>query len=224
MFCSAVMIQPLSLFFEVTAVFCERVRKAHCTVYFLKVKCCIALLAFILCFLGLSLCPAAAHSAESYLVDVEKLAQQGDHGAQFALGVLYEYGENEIKRDQEKSLYWLKKSGTEGVAGACLFLGIKYENGNGVEQDYSEAVRWYDCAARQDWPAAQFFLARLYREGKGVQKSFLMALAWFGLAAEYGYPGAEQAYAELLKSVDAVDMTAIKERQQCLLQGKKDCN
>ncbi len=171
------------------------------------------------CFLGLFLFPGEILSAgESYLSDIRSLAEKGDSEAQFALAILYEYGDETLARDQKKSLLWLEKSGKVGVAGACLFLGIKFENGSGVQQDYTKAARWYDCAARQDWPAAQFFLARLYLEGKGVQKNFFMALAWFGLAAEYGYPEAEEEYAKLLKRLKSVDMTALKEKQNNLLR------
>lgn len=179
----------------------------------------------ILCFLLMSLFSSTMVGAvDSYLSDVRRLAEAGDSEAQFALAILFEYGGKEIRRDPEQSFIWLEKAGRAEVAGACLFLGIKFENGNGVKQDYSEAARWYDCAARQDWPAAQFFLARLYREGKGVRKSSLMALAWLGLAAEYGYPGAEEEYAELLKSVNLQDITVLKEKQKCLLQGKTPCD
>lgn len=171
-----------------------------------------------MCLLQLS------YAAGSFLSEVKQFAEAGDGESQFALALLYEYGNEEVERDQKQSKIWFEKAGRANVAGACLYLGIKYENGNGVDQDYDKAARWYDCAARQDWPAAQFFLSRLYREGKGVVQNQIMALAWLGLAAEQGYPGSEEQYEALLLTVDSVDVNALKEKQKCLLQGKRCCN
>lgn len=168
--------------------------------------------------------PQTSVAGDSFLSDVRKFAEEGDGESQFALALLYEYGEEGIIRDQEQSMIWFEKAGRAEIAGACLYLGIKFENGNGVKQDYQKAARWYDCAVRQDWPAAQFFLSRLYREGKGVQQSNVMALALLGLAAEHGYPGSEEAYAELLETVDSVDRDGLREKQKCLLQSKTHCN
>ncbi len=165
-----------------------------------------------------------SYAAGSFISDVKQFAEAGDGESQFALALLYEYGNEELGRDQKQSIIWFEKAGRANVAGACLYLGIKFENGNGVGQDYDKAACWYDCAARQDWPSAQFFLARLYREGKGVVQDHIIALAWLGLAAEHGYPGSEEQYEELLMAVESVDVNVLKEKQKSLLQGKRCCN
>ncbi|MBU0961999.1 MAG: sel1 repeat family protein [Proteobacteria bacterium] len=176
-------------------------------------------------FLLMALFPLQTLGAEdSYISEVRIFADAGDSESQFALALLYEYGGEGIMRDQEQSLIWFEKAGRADVAGACLYLGIKFENGSGVKQDYNKAARWYECAARQDWPAAQFFLARLYREGKGVQQSIIMALAWLGLAAEQAYPDSEEEYTKLLMTVDSLDINVLKEKQKCFLQEKRHCN
>ena len=153
-------------------------------------------------------------AAESYLADVKRFAEAGDGESQFALALLYEYGSDALPRDREKAIRWLEKAGQAGIAGACLYLGIKFENGNGVQQDYSQAAHWYDCAARQDWPMAQFFLARLYREGKGVPQSLVTALSLLESAAEHGYPGAEESYAELLEILNSKHHPVLKEKEK----------
>ena len=157
-------------------------------------------------------------AAESYEEDVLKSASAGDPQSQFALALLYEYGSETFARNPEQSIFWLEKAAHETVAGACLYLGMKYEYGNRVKKDLSKAACWYSCAARKDWPAAQFFLAGLYEHGKGVVASPQTALAWFGLAAEYGYPGAEEAFLRLLKTTVYDDMEELSRQQEILLQ------
>ncbi|MEA3469284.1 MAG: tetratricopeptide repeat protein [Thermodesulfobacteriota bacterium] len=157
-------------------------------------------------------------AAESYEADVLKSASAGDSQSQFALALLYEYGSDTFTRNPEQSIFWLEKAGHEAVAGACLYLGMKYEYGNRVAKDLSKAACWYSCAARQDWPAAQFFLAALYEHGKGVELSPYTALAWFGMAAEYGYPGAEEAFLRLLKATAYENMEELSKKQEMLLQ------
>ncbi len=168
--------------------------------------------------------PAIAVGSE-YESDIRQEAYSGDAESQFALALLYEYGSETIVRDPEQSVLWLDKAGQEGVAGACLYLGLKYEHGNTVQQDYSKAVCWYRCAAQQDWPVAQFFLSRLYELGKGVSPSPIIALAWLGLAAEQGYPGSEAEFTRLMQVTGFNDMVQLKAKQEILLRGKRiSCN
>ncbi len=128
---------------------------------------------------------------------VAKAAKDGDPQSQYALALLYEYGGETIERDPVKSIVWLEKAGKAKVAGACLYLGLKYEYGNRVKKDLKKAACWFACAAHKEWPAAQFFLASMYDKGKGIKKSPETALLWFGLAADYGYPGAEKEFVRL---------------------------
>lgn len=154
---------------------------------------------------------------QSYEEDVVLAAEGGDSQAQYALALLYEYGADTIDRDPEQSVFWLKKAAHGGVAGACLYLGLKYEYGNRVKKDTRKAACWYACAARKDWPAAQFFLATLYEKGKGVPQSSLNALAWYGLAAAYDYPEAENEFSRLRSLLGIKDMAELKRRQEKLL-------
>ncbi len=164
-------------------------------------------------------------AAESYEEDILQSASTGDPQSQFALALLYEYGSETFARNPEQSIIWLEKAGHEGVAGACLYLGMKYEYGNKVTKDLTKAACWYSCAALKDWPAAQFFLAGLYEHGKGVASSPLTALAWYGIAADYGYPGAEDAFLRLLKETEYENMKELNKTQEILLQdGGTVCN
>jgi TPR repeat protein len=151
----------------------------------------------------------AAHET-SYVQQLRGLAGQGDGESQFALALLYEHGEQGVPRDPEQAAALFLQAGKAGIAGACLYLGIKYENGNGVVKNQAEAARWYCCAATKDWAMAQFFLAGLYEKGNGVDKDRIKALAWYGLAEEQGYPGAQEAITRL------TDETSVSEREEAI--------
>ena len=161
----------------------------------------------------------------AYEDDIILRARQGDAQSQYALALLYEYGGGTIVRDQKKSLQFLRKSADKNVAGACLYLGIKYEHGNGVGQDYKKAICYYLCAASQDWTMAQFFLADFYAQGKGVKKSELTALAWLGLAREHGYPKADTEFLQLQKQLGMSDLTVLATMQEKLMKKiRENCN
>ncbi len=138
-----------------------------------------------------------------YVKQLLQLAEQGDGEAQFALALLYEYGEQGLDRDPEKALSWFLQAGKSGIPAACLYLGIKFENGSGAIRDPGAAAQWYCCAARKGWAMAQFLLAELYRRGKGVAADPSRALAWYGLAAEQVYPGAQEAMQQLAEKMNA---------------------
>jgi hypothetical protein len=147
-------------------------------------------------------CPA---DEEPYVNRIEKLAGQGDNEARFALALLYEYGEQGVARNPEKAVVLFLQAGKAGMPAACLYLGIKYENGCGVVRDPVAAANWYRCAAGKGWAMAQYFLAGLYKKGKGVRQDDCLALAWYGLAEEQGYPGAKESMALLMQEMSEVD-------------------
>ena len=162
--------------------------------------------------------------AAAYLEDIQGLAQGGDPEAQLALALLCEYGGEGVDRDTNKSLFWLEKAGTSCLPCACLYLGIKYENGSGVSRDLQKAAKYYRCAALQNWPAAQLFLGRLFAYGKGVKQDSLQALAWFALSAEQVYPGAQDVYIELLEKTKGIDLRTLQDKQVQLLEERPFCN
>ncbi len=173
---------------------------------------CFCLVILFLCFVQT---PAAANSYETAIVAA---AEGGDPQSQFALGLLYEHGAETIDRNPEQAIFWFEKAGRERIAGACLYLGLKYEYGNRVKKDLVQAACWYECAARKDWPAAQYFLATMYEKGKGVVQSSFNALVWFGLAAEYEYPGAEAEFLKIQSSIGLKNMDRLRRTQRQLLQ------
>ena len=72
----------------------------------------------------------------------------------------------------------------QGNADAQCFLGISYDEGQGVPQDYTEAAKWYRKAAEQGHAMAQCFLGIYYDAGRGVPQNYTEAIKWYCKAAE----------------------------------------
>jgi uncharacterized protein len=112
------------------------------------------------------------------------LAEQGDPGAQFYLGLLYEKGAG-LPQDYTTARKWYEKAATQGYAMAQTSLGVLYEKGAGLPQDYTTARKWYEKAAFRGYPMAQTNLGLLYRSGHGVPQDDMRAYMWFSLAAAH---------------------------------------
>ncbi len=115
-------------------------------------------------------------------------------GAMSASPVLadYEDGVAAIERGQYaaafKEFLPLAKA---GHAAAQYYLGLMYEQGDGVEQDHVESARWYTRAAEQGDGLSQMSLSFLYLEGEGVALDLVEALKWLYLAKDSQIRGAE---------------------------------
>ena len=84
-----------------------------------------------------------------------------------------------------------RRLAAQGDVTAQFNLGVRYDDGRGVQQDHAEAVRWYRMAADQGEAAAQFNLGVSYSNGEGVLKDDAEAVRWFRLAAEQGFAEAQ---------------------------------
>jgi uncharacterized protein len=101
----------------------------------------------------------------------------------------------------------------QGNADAQNELGLKYENGRGVQQDFGEAVRWYRKAADQGLAMAESNIGTMYIYGRGVPRDYDEAMKWYRKAADQNLPlaqfnigtmylngnGVRQDYAEAMK-------------------------
>ena len=88
--------------------------------------------------------------------------------------------------DYETALKEWRPLAEQGLAAAQFFLGVIYENGEGVSQDYGEAMRWYRLAADQGDAMAQYSLGVRYTTGRGVSQNYIQAYMWNALAAAQG--------------------------------------
>ena len=74
-----------------------------------------------------------------------RMAEAGDAGAQFSLGVTYEQGKG-IRQDYTEAVQWYRKAAEQGQAEAQYNLGVMYAKGEGVRQNYKIAKEWFGKA------------------------------------------------------------------------------
>ncbi len=140
------------------------------------------------------------------LREFRPLAEQGDAGAQFILGLMYYKGQG-VPQDHAEAVKWYRKAAEQGATEAQNSLGFMYYKGRGVPQDHAEAAKWFRKAAEQGHARAQSNLGLMYIQGIGVPQDYVQAYMWFNLAALRSPPGAEHDIAVKNRDVLAAKMT-----------------
>ena len=123
-------------------------------------------------------------------------AGQGNHIAQYKLGLQYYRGDG-VERDYTMAREWWLESATRGNADAQQRLGYLYSEALGVERDYNRAISWYTRAAHLGHAEAQTLLGSLYHEGNRVPQNYAEAFKWYKMAAERGHPHSQYTLATL---------------------------
>lgn len=142
-------------------------------------------------------------------------------GAMTASPVLadYEDGVAAIERGQYaaalKEFLPLAKA---GHAAAQYYLGLMYEQGDGVDQVHVESARWYTRAAEQGDGLSQLNLSFLYLDGIGVALDLVEALKWLYLAKDSGIRGADMG-AELTEP--QMTPAQIESARQCAMRRRR---
>lgn len=93
-----------------------------------------------------------------------QLAEQGDTGAQFLLGLMYAGGHG-VPRNTVEAVKWYRMAAEQGGAEAQYNLGFMYDEGMGVPENDEEAAKWYQRSAEQGNADAQYGLAFLQLRG-----------------------------------------------------------
>ncbi|MCC0001490.1 MAG: sel1 repeat family protein [Methylobacteriaceae bacterium] len=114
---------------------------------------------------------------------LEKVAAQGDAGAQFELGARYADG-NHANRDLKAAARWFEKS-AEGPGAGAIPARRSLRARPGVDRNVATARRWYERAAEAGNVRAMHNLAVLLADGGG-KPDYTAAARWFRKAAEHG--------------------------------------
>lgn len=90
------------------------------------------------------------------------------------------------RHDYQAALKLLQPLATQGNPEAQLYVGVMYENGQGVKKNPAQAVKWYRKAALKGNMFAQRNLGDMYFYGQGVKKNYAEAAKWLRNPAEQG--------------------------------------
>jgi len=107
------------------------------------------------------------------------------------------------KKITKKYFEETKAKAEKGNKIAQFYLGMMYDNGEGVLEDDKEALKWFRKAAEKGHVKAQYNLGVRYAKGEGVPLDDAPALAWLNIAAANGHETAKK-----IKGIIAKKMTA----------------
>lgn len=110
---------------------------------------------------------ADTETREQKFANMQRLAEKGDAGARYNLGLMHEQGYG-VTPDVKKAAAWFEKAAEQGEANAQYRLGFLYFQGQGVPKDLQQAAGWYKRAAEQGNTQAQAALGNMYLVGEGV--------------------------------------------------------
>jgi TPR repeat protein len=94
-------------------------------------------------------------------------------------------------KDYKTMLEELKPLVDNGDPEAMFYVGLLYDNGEGVAQSYQRAMDWYTKAAKLGYAPAQNNLGWIYQKGTNVELSDKAAEFFYRKAAEQGNAAAQ---------------------------------
>lgn len=113
------------------------------------------------------------------------LAEQGDAGSQFGMGLMSANGWG-TAQDDARALEWYQLAAAQGHGEASYNIGVMYQNGWGVEQSDAETLKWMQAAAETGFAPAHRAIGDIYEGGIGVEPDNVKAYAWFESSAKLG--------------------------------------
>lgn len=121
---------------------------------------------------------------ETALSEWQPLADSGDVGGQYGLGLMYGNGFG-VMMDDALAIKWYTLASEQGHAQAQCNLAIMVQNGWGVPQDDTEAVRLFALAAEQGVVEAMIALGRFYEMDFSEDYDPIKAYKWYSLAGMF---------------------------------------
>jgi len=114
--------------------------------------------------------------------------------------------------DFAKALREWRPLAEQGNARAQFYLGVLYENGDGVPEDYEKAREWYMKSAAQGEANAQFYLGLMFAFGRGGHLDLVQAHMWYSLAAGNGHARAALHRNDLAKQMKPAQIAEAQKR------------
>ena len=118
------------------------------------------------------------------IIDLTKIASEGDPVAQFELGKRFHRGAD-VPKSFKEAMVWYSRSAEQGYSNAQHNLGEMNLRGQGIEKNSSKAVEWFTKAANLGYAYSKYKLSLLYQSGQGVEKNDAIAFTlWLDLAEQ----------------------------------------
>ena len=114
--------------------------------------------------------------------------------------------------DFAKALREWRPLAEQGEARAQFYLGMLYENGDGVPEDFGKAREWYEKSAVQGDANAQFYLGLMSAFGRGASMDLVQAHMWYSLAAGNGHARAALHRNDLAKEMKPAQIAEAQKR------------
>jgi TPR repeat protein len=118
---------------------------------------------------------------------LKRAANKGHAEAQFALAMLYDWGEMGLDKDIKKSNEWLVKSADNGSPRGMNLMGVKYLSGKNFPKDKKKAFELFLEAAKKGHADSKFDICLMYYNGDYVEKDKKKAFEWAMKAANKNY-------------------------------------
>jgi uncharacterized protein len=131
-----------------------------------------------------------AAATKQEVARAERLALEGDAGAQVAFGILHETGDG-VPQNATEASKWFRRAAEQGDAEGCFRLGWLYARGEGLPQNFEQAAEWYEKAANKGHAVAQLSLGWLYFNGNGVARDPARGIELFKRVADHGDANAQ---------------------------------
>ena len=135
-------------------------------------------------------------------------------------GPPYEYDDGSIKLPGFTRVYVYLRGPAE------FYLGLMYQEGQGVLQNYVEAFRLYHLVAEQGDASsaeAQYRLGSMYQNGQGVTQNNVLAHMWYSIAA---FIGSSSGYSrdEVEKLMTTAEVNEAQElARECMSSNYQNC-
>lgn len=130
----------------------------------------------------------------------ESEANLGHAGAQYGIGLIYDYGRG-APQDFRKAVDWYRKAAEQGHAGSQHNLGASYEIGQGVSKDIKKAIDWYRKSANQGYPPSLNRLGFMYSYGIGTPKNIIAAHALYSVSSMLGNRESQNEHSKVLRII-----------------------
>lgn len=124
------------------------------------------------------------------LLELSRLAEQGDSRAAFFIGRRFATGDG-VARDYGEAVDWFKRAADDDLAEAQYWLGIMHAQGHGVPRSNERAAAWFRRAAEQGLADAQHAYGTLMLREAADDRRRKQAADWLRKAARQGLAKAQ---------------------------------